>query len=48
LNQHVVDADVPELTRLAKTVSAWEEEILNYHVTGISNGPTEDNGQPHS
>ena len=39
--QHVVDADVPELTRLAKTVSAWEEEILNYHVTGISNGPTE-------
>jgi transposase len=41
LHQHVVDADVPELTRLAKTVSAWEEEILNYHVTGISNGPTE-------
>ena len=20
---------------------AWETEILNYHVTGISNGPTE-------
>jgi transposase len=39
--QHAVDADVPELTRLAKTVSSWEEEILNYHVTGISNGPTE-------
>jgi transposase len=39
--QHVADADVPELTRLAKTVSSWETEILNYHVTGISNGPTE-------
>lgn len=39
--QHAVDADVPELTRLAKTVSSWEQEILNYHVTGISNGPTE-------
>ncbi len=39
--QHAAEADVPELTRLAKTVSAWEDEILNYHVTGISNGPTE-------
>jgi transposase len=38
---HAADADVPELTRLAKTVSAWETEILNYHVTGISNGPVE-------
>ena len=33
--------EVPELTRLTKTVSNWETEILNYHVTGISNGPTE-------
>jgi transposase len=39
--QHAAEADVPELTRLAKTVSTWEKEILNYHVTGISNGPTE-------
>jgi transposase len=39
--QHVAEAEVPELTRLAKTVSAWETEILNHHVTGISNGPTE-------
>jgi transposase len=39
--QHAVEADDPELTRLTKTVSTWEEEILNYHVTGISNGPTE-------
>ncbi len=38
---HAADTDVPELTRLAKTVSAWESEILNYHVTGISNGPVE-------
>ena len=34
-------AEVPELTRLATTVSSWEAEFLNYHVTGISNGPTE-------
>jgi len=33
--------DIPELTRLAKTVSSWETEILNYHVTRISSGPTE-------
>jgi transposase len=39
--QHAAEAEIPELTRLAKTVSAWETEILNYHVTGISNGPTE-------
>ena len=39
--QHAAEAEVPELTRLAKTVSNWETEILNYHVTGISNGPTE-------
>ena len=39
--QRAAEADVPELTRLAKTVSASEDEILNYHVTGISNGPTE-------
>jgi transposase len=38
---HVADAEIAELTRLAKTVSSWETEVLNYHVTGISNGPTE-------
>lgn len=41
LYQLAADAEVPEITRFAKTVSSWEEEILNYHVTGISNGPTE-------
>jgi transposase len=33
---------VPELSRLARTVRAWEAEILAWHVTGgCSNGPTE-------
>jgi transposase len=34
--------DVAELSRLARTVRAWEAEILAWHVTGgCSNGPTE-------
>jgi transposase len=32
---------VPELTRLATTISRWEAEVLAYHTTGLSNGPTE-------
>jgi transposase len=33
---------VPELSRLARTVRAWEAEILAFHSTmGGSNGPTE-------
>ena len=33
---------VPELYRLARTVRAWEAEILAFHTTGgCSNGPTE-------
>lgn len=39
--QWCVQAEVPELTRLAKTISAWEAEVLAYHTTGLSNGPTE-------
>ena len=40
--QHAADANVPELTRLAKTVDRWRDEILAYHTTGgASNGPTE-------
>lgn len=35
------DADVPELARLANTISAWQLEVLAYHTTGLSNGPTE-------
>jgi transposase len=38
---YAAEADVPELTRLATTISRWEHEILNYHVTGISTGPVE-------
>jgi transposase len=33
---------VPELSRLARTVRAWEAEILAFHTAdGCSNGPTE-------
>jgi transposase len=33
---------VAELSRLARTVGAWEAEILAWHRTaGCSNGPTE-------
>jgi transposase len=40
---HCADHDhIPELITLAKTVSAWEDEILAYHHTGhASNGTTE-------
>lgn len=34
-------ADVTELARLSRTVRAWEHEILGWHRTGLSNGPTE-------
>jgi transposase len=34
--------NVAELSRLARTVRAWEAEILAWHATGgCSNGPTE-------
>ncbi len=39
--QWCVEAEVPELTRLARTIAAWQEEVLAYHDTGLSNGPTE-------
>ena len=32
---------VPELHRLAKTMTKWRTEILAHHTTGASNGPTE-------
>jgi transposase len=39
---YCADAEVAEITRLAKTVAAWEAEILGYHRTQMaSNGPTE-------
>jgi transposase len=38
---YAAEADVPELTRLARTISRWEQEVLNYHTTRISTGPVE-------
>jgi transposase len=38
---HCRGADVPELARLARTIRRWEHEILGWHRTGLSNGPTE-------
>lgn len=39
--QHAADADVAELTRLARTIDHWREQILNnHHTSGASNGPT--------
>jgi len=40
-HRHCSQAEVPELTRLAKTIKAWRDEVLAYHTTGLSNGPTE-------
>jgi len=39
--QWCAEAEVAELTRLARTISAWQDEVLAYHDTGLSNGPTE-------
>ena len=40
--QHAANAEVPELTRLARTIDRWSNEVLAYHSTGgASNGPTE-------
>ncbi len=36
------DADLPELRRLARTISVWQDQLLAYFHTGrASNGPTE-------
>jgi transposase len=40
-HQWCADAEVPELTRLATTIPRWEAEVLAYHTTGPSDGPTE-------
>jgi len=40
--QHCADADVAELTRLARTIERWQTEVLAYHHTGrASNGRVE-------
>jgi transposase len=39
---HCADVDVPELRRLARTISRWAEQVLAYHRTGgASNGRVE-------
>jgi transposase len=39
---YCADADIPELTRLARTIDSWRSELLAYFDTGgVSNGPTE-------
>ena len=34
-------ADVPELTRLAKTIHRWQTPLLRWHTTGLTNAATE-------
>ena len=39
---YCADADIPELSRLARTIDSWHPELLAYFDTGgVSNGPTE-------
>jgi transposase len=38
---HCETADVPELERLARTIRRWEPQVLAWHATGLTNGPTE-------
>jgi transposase len=38
---HCRGAEITELDRLAATVRRWEHQILGWHRTGLSNGPTE-------
>jgi len=39
--QWCANAEVAEVTRLARTIAAWQDEVLAYHHERISNGPTE-------
>jgi transposase len=38
---HCRRAEVRELTRLARTVRRWQPQVLAWHLTGLTNGPTE-------
>ena len=40
-HHHAGAFDVAETNRLAKTLRAWEPELLAYFDTGLTNGPTE-------
>lgn len=39
--EHCRQSDVAELGRLARTIGRWEHQILAWHQTGLTNGPTE-------
>ena len=39
--QHCRAAAVVELNRLARTIRRWEPQVLAWHATGLTNGPTE-------
>jgi transposase len=39
--EHCDQTGVRECRRLARTIRAWEHEVLAFHTTGRSNGPTE-------
>ena len=38
---HCRRADVRELTRLARTIRRWQSQVLAWHTTALTNGPTE-------
>jgi transposase len=38
---HCRSAEVPELARLARTMRIWERQVLAWHTTRLTNGPTE-------
>ena len=40
-HDHCRQADVRELTRLSRTVRRWQPQVLAWHTTGLTNGPTE-------
>jgi hypothetical protein len=40
------DADIPELTRLAHTISRWSKQVFAYHRTGEP--PTASREHPHA
>ena len=39
--EHCAASDVVELERLARTIRRWEPQILAWHTTQLTNGPTE-------
>ncbi len=40
-HEHCRQAEVRELTRLSRTVRRWQPQVLAWHTTALTNGPTE-------